>query len=749
MANITNLKTWLVISIFLVVPGLYTPALASPDTVLAYDDGTGEIYAEVHTTQYLRQRFLVSDFGLYGDYLIKTVRINWGPTSEDFAGEIKLRDYDTGEVVTAVSFTRPGSGWYDYDISGLGFVSDHFYVELWHTAGFGYICGDTDAPHHEMSEVSTNAGVNWHLFNYPVTGHYEMDFMVRALVVPGVPAPAVGRTIYVDDDATGANDGSSWADAYKCLQDALADAQSGDEIWVAQGIYKPDEDTANPGGTGDQTATFQLKNGVAIYGGFAGGETSRDQRDTVTNVTILSGDLNSNDRPNFTNNSENSYHVVTGSRTNATAVLDGFTITAGNANGSFPDPNSRGGGMYCNASSPTLSNCIFRGNAADSDGGGLYIRDSSAILTNCTFAENSADHGGGAIHSNSSGLVVNNCVFSGNWSGQGGGIYNHGHPSPIYTKCLFIGNSANFGGAMQNRISSPTLTNCTFTGNSAGEGGVIREITSNSTLTNCTFVANSAINGRALSCDSYQQLNPSTIQVTNCILWDGGGEIWNDDGSTITITYSDVQGGWPGAGNTNADPLFIDAANGDYHLQAGSPCIDAGDNSAIPAGVIVDLDGNPRIINGIVDMGAYEGGKEVSGVEDFETGDFSKFPWEHYGDETWTWDVTSWQKHSGAYSAKAGSIDHDQSTTLQVTLDCVSGNITFYRKVSSESGYDHLKFYIDGVREGRWSGEKDWAQVSFGVTAGTRTFKWTYSKDGSESEGDDTAWIDDIVFPIN
>ena len=140
--------------------------------------------------------------------------------------------------------------------------------------------------------------------------------------------------------------------------------------------------------------------------------------------------------------------------------------------------------------------------------------------------------------------------------------------------------------------------------------------------------------------------------------------------------------------------------------------------------------------------------RAVANVEDFETGDFSKFPWEHYGDETWTWDVTSRQKHSGAYSANAGSIDHDQSTTLQVTVDCRSGNISFYRKVSSELGYDYLKFYIDGVEKGKWSGEEDWAEVSFGVTAGTRTFEWTYSKDGSESEGDDTTWIDDIVFPI-
>jgi len=136
----------------------------------------------------------------------------------------------------------------------------------------------------------------------------------------------------------------------------------------------------------------------------------------------------------------------------------------------------------------------------------------------------------------------------------------------------------------------------------------------------------------------------------------------------------------------------------------------------------------------------------VSAIEDFETADFSKFPWEHTGDASWA--VTPQQKHSGAYSTKAGSIDHNETTTLQVGLDCGSGNITFFRKVSCEAGLDNLKFYIDGVERGIWSGEEDWAEVSFGVTAGRRTFRWTYSKGSSGSEGDDTAWIDDIVFPI-
>jgi hypothetical protein len=133
-------------------------------------------------------------------------------------------------------------------------------------------------------------------------------------------------------------------------------------------------------------------------------------------------------------------------------------------------------------------------------------------------------------------------------------------------------------------------------------------------------------------------------------------------------------------------------------------------------------------------------------MEDFETGDFGKISWEHAGDAGWT--VTSQEKHFGAYSAQAGIVEDGESTTLRVTLDCASRNITFYHKVSSESGSDYLRFYIDGIHKDKWAGTKDWAKASFSVTAGTRTFKWTYSKDGSDSGGDDTAWIDDIEFPV-
>jgi hypothetical protein len=136
----------------------------------------------------------------------------------------------------------------------------------------------------------------------------------------------------------------------------------------------------------------------------------------------------------------------------------------------------------------------------------------------------------------------------------------------------------------------------------------------------------------------------------------------------------------------------------------------------------------------------------LSSIEGFETGDFSTFDWRCYDDENWI--VTSEEKNSDQYCARAGSIRDDESSALSIRLDCIHGEISFYCKVSSEQDCDLLEFYIDGARQDKWSGEKDWAKVSFPVEEGTRTFEWIYSKDSSISRGSDTAWIDDIVFPV-
>ncbi len=136
---------------------------------------------------------------------------------------------------------------------------------------------------------------------------------------------------------------------------------------------------------------------------------------------------------------------------------------------------------------------------------------------------------------------------------------------------------------------------------------------------------------------------------------------------------------------------------------------------------------------------------DPSSAEGFETGDFNRFAWEFSGGADWV--VTSGESNSGTYSAMAGSIGDGEQSSLRVEFDCLSGDVSFYCKVSSESGCDYLRFYIDGDEQAAWSGEEDWRQVSFPIGAGRRTFQWEYYKDGSVSSGNDTAWIDDIVLP--
>ena len=183
---------------------------------------------------------------------------------------------------------------------------------------------------------------------------------------------------YVKADATAGGTGLTWATAYTDLQSALAEATTNSlitEIWVAAGTYKP-----TPGS--DRTATFQLKNGVGVYGGFAGNETSRNQRNVGANVTTLSGDIGA---PG--SNADNSYHIVTASGVDSTAVLDGFTIRDGYPYGSGSEG---GGGLYCIGGSPTVSNCDFLNCGADGyDGGAVYVKDGEPSFVSCFFQGNS------------------------------------------------------------------------------------------------------------------------------------------------------------------------------------------------------------------------------------------------------------------------------------------------------------------------------------------------------------------------
>ena len=426
-----------------------------------------------------------------------------------------------------------------------------------------------------------------------------MKKLLLATIICSLAVSANAATIYVDANGTGANNGTSWTDAYNFLQDALADARSDpdiNQIHVAQGMYTPDTTSSDPNGTSDRYASFALINGVALYGGFPSGGSALQDRDPNIYETILSGDIGT-----LIDANDNCYHVFyhpSGTNLDETAILDGFTITAGNADGSGPqDPRGRGGGMFNDNSSPTVSNCTFSGNSVGSVGGGMYNAwYSSPIVTNCTFSSNSsAGFGGGMSNDNSSSPTVTGCTFSGNSAYYfGGGMFNL-LSSPTVTGCTFSGNSTdNEGGGMFNYYdSSPTVTNCTFSSNSSAGfgGGMSNYYDSSPTVTNCTFSSNSASDDGG----GMYNINSSSPTVTNCILWgdtagSDGNEIALFSSSTIDVNYCDVQGGqagiyndggtinW-GSGNIDADPLFVDPLNDDFHLQCSppSPCIDAGD----------------------------------------------------------------------------------------------------------------------------------------------------------------------------
>lgn len=339
-----------------------------------------------------------------------------------------------------------------------------------------------------------------------------------------VPCAAV-EIIFVDADAVGANNGLSWANAYTSLQDGIADADSlglPAEIRVAEGIYKPDQGAGIT--PGDRSAAFGLINDVIIKGGYAGfGEPDPDARDTDVYETILSGDLNGNDAQvsdpcellDEPTRSENSYHVVDASGTDPSAVLDGFSITAGNANGS--GTNLYGGGIYTYSGSPILLNCTFSSNSASYGGGGMDIESSSSTLTDCTFNDNLADYGGGGLCiANSSDPTLTNCTFSGNVAkNSGGGLGIAYDCDPMLTNCTFVDNTARSnGGGMDNYNSNPTLTNCTFSNNSTeGFGGGLDNYNSGSTLNNCTFSGNTA-EGSGGGIDNYS----ATLWLTGCII---------------------------------------------------------------------------------------------------------------------------------------------------------------------------------------------------------------------------------------
>ncbi len=414
----------------------------------------------------------------------------------------------------------------------------------------------------------------------------------------------------------GNGSGETWPNAMPELRTATAMAQTDptvSEIWVAQGTYKPAG--AN---SGDRAATFRLRSGLAIYGGFsgAGTETQLDQRnaDPETNGTILDGDLNANDTEQQASKWDNSYHVVTGSNTDATAIFDGFTVRRGYA-GNGPPLDFQGGGMVIVDGSPSVSRVLFFENYANSSGGGVFHHEGSPVFDQVTFRQNHSPTSGGAISTWNGSLVLKNSTLVENSasSGYGGGVEAFGGGATLINVVLEDNSNGSRGGAFAANAGNHTLINVRVTGSSAGRGAVFyAAANARVTAINSTLVGNTAG-----FFGSFYNYSNGTIELQNSIYWNNGTPIFGSEDNTgsLTVKNSIVQGSggsanWQlgtvvdGGGNLDVDPQFVDAANGNLRLRSTSPAIDAGDNSRVTA--TADLDGAERIIGGTVDLGAYE-----------------------------------------------------------------------------------------------------------------------------------------------
>lgn len=410
--------------------------------------------------------------------------------------------------------------------------------------------------------------------------------------------------IFVDGSNTsGTENGNSWSTAYNTIQEGINAAYNngGGEVWVASGTYYIYEtSTAN---------TLSLKEGVYLYGGFAGNETLLSERNWTQNVTIIDGHQ-------YSGSTTRVQHVVSAKMTTSfwnDGLIDGFTITGGyielgglkGISATSPDAivssngDGAGAGLLLFQAAPDVSNCIITGNSAGK-AGGIYCMvttewpitttNPASTFTNVTVSENHATMRGGGMQCDlDSHPTLIGCRFENNTcDAKGGGLYNDFFCSPVLINCLFTGNTAMRAGAMGNDgSSSPTLVNCTITDNFTTDVGA------------------------GLYTGSYNPDDAGANEpvLINCIVW-GNDTQWGGPADLRVwamnyyfIEYSCIGSGFTsfGSGNILSNPLFTDPQNGDYSLQAGSPCIDAGTTTNAP---LDDINGLSRDSN--PDIGAFE-----------------------------------------------------------------------------------------------------------------------------------------------
>ena len=441
-----------------------------------------------------------------------------------------------------------------------------------------------------------------------------------------VTSPTHGTVWFVDDSATGAGDGTSWVDAFPYLQDALGVAQAGDELWIAEGTYRPDLGAGrNPL---DRTEQFELVPGVSLYGGFLGIESNRDERGGRADDTVLTGDLLGDDGPDFSNRSDNSERVVEARGPGEAVRIEGLRIEGG------ASPGRPGGGLRVDFLDVTLQDVGFARNSANV-GGGLHAHDALIVLSGCSFEDCRAAVSGGAMYLDRlTGATVEDSWFVANRAEtHGGAVAALFASDPSFRlearRTRFVGNVANSrGGAVYAEDFGLTLENCSFSGNAADLGGAVYEKGNEDALFHLLSVSNNTAGNLVGGIWAGRGTNV----FRNSVLWGNraGGDLDDQQlrsSGTVSVDHCCIEGWtgrYSGQGNLAVDPRFVDPDGADdalgtrddlVKLAADSPCIDAGWNEALPD---LDLFGLPRAVDDpetpdsgqgeapLVDMGAYE-----------------------------------------------------------------------------------------------------------------------------------------------